>query len=354
MKSIYKEIKKYLDKQEAIELKTVLNGECGDVRTQMKRSLGVPLPKTDSRGRASFQMQTIYEKNQVQIYEPITPMERMVILGAGHIAQVLCPFAAKCGFAVTVVDDRPVFANKERFPDAVQILAEDFIKSLKELKITAYDYVVVVTRGHFHDADCIRELLSGTEPAYLGLIGSRKRVQAQLIMLEQEGFSRERMNRIHTPVGLAIGAATPAEIAVSILAEVIACKRLSNDGIREGTCVNDSDLDPQFFMDLREDEQAVAFVTLIEANGSTPRKAGARMLVRKDGSIAGTIGGGKSEGLAILEAQKIIGTGTYRILDFDLSGNVAEADGMVCGGSVRILIEDMSLFSQEQKSETER
>ena len=129
------------------------------------------------------------------------PKERLILLGGGHIAQPLCSIAAMLGFGVTVVDDRPSFANHPRFPEAEQIVCDAFPHAIQALEIHEGDYLAVITRGHRYDADCLRTLLSGTMPKYLGLLGSRRRTIALLNLLEQEGFERKKLDAIHTPTG---------------------------------------------------------------------------------------------------------------------------------------------------------
>lgn len=153
------------------------------------------------------------------------PKERLILLGAGHIAQPLCEIAAMLGFSVTVVDDRPSFANHPRFPQAEQILCDEFTNAIEQLHIHAGDYVAVITRGHRYDADCLRALLAGTMPRYWGMLGSKRRTIALLHMLAQEGFAQDKLDSIHTPIGLDIGALSVQEIAVSIAAELIQTRR---------------------------------------------------------------------------------------------------------------------------------
>ena len=105
------------------------------------------------------------------------PRERLIVLGGGHISQPVCRIASMLDFAVTVVDDRPMFANYERFPDAENVICETFRKAIQELHIRENDYVCVITRGHQWDGECLREILSGQMPSYLGMIGSRRRVK---------------------------------------------------------------------------------------------------------------------------------------------------------------------------------
>ena len=114
------------------------------------------------------------------------PEERLILLGGGHIAQPLCRYAADLGFAVTVVDDRPSFADRTRFPEAQAVLCDAFPSALQHLGIGGGDYVAVITRGHRHDADCLRAILAGTMPRYLGMIGSRRRGAGLVQLLQEE------------------------------------------------------------------------------------------------------------------------------------------------------------------------
>ena len=160
------------------------------------------------------------------------PPCRLILLGGGHVSQPLCRYAADLEFGVTVVDDRPSFANAARFPDAEHIVCDSFVKAISELAITPYDYVCVITRGHRYDAVCLRQIFAGVMPRYLGLIGSKRRTIELFHMLEEEGFGRALIDRVHTPIGLPIGAETPKEIAISILAELIQ-QRSSRSAERE-------------------------------------------------------------------------------------------------------------------------
>ena len=339
MANIYAEILKRLDKQQPVALETVIQGERGEKQAGLSRSLTEVVPVEDSHGRRFARVTGSLQDGTLTVREPMLPQERLIVLGGGHIALPVCEFAAKSGFAVTVVDDRPNFANTERFPDAAQVICDSFENGIRRLKITAYDYVVVITRGHTHDADCLRAILPGTMPAYLGMIGSRRRVRGLLEMLREEGFTQERLERICTPIGLNIGAVTPGEIAISIMAEVVAYKRLPEHGGPDRYC-NDSDLETNMIRYLAENHEPKAIVTVIETKGSTPRGTGAKMAVSPLGQVTGSIGGGCSEAGVIRDAVRIIGTGRYQIMDIDLTGEVAESDGMVCGGTMRVLVED--------------
>jgi xanthine dehydrogenase accessory factor len=152
--------------------------------------------------------------------EPIRRQPQLIICGAGHIGQALAPMARMLDFEVIVIDDRADYASPELFPDDVRLLVQPYAEALNWLKVTPATSIVVVTRGHKHDESCLRILLNA--PArYIGMIGSRKRVITVFRRLLDEGYSKEAIQRVHAPIGLDIGARAPAEIAVSILAEII-------------------------------------------------------------------------------------------------------------------------------------
>ena len=336
----YKEIIDILDEGKSCALETKFRGEAGLISEGMSRNLVDVVPGTDSKGRNCAMVTAVKNGEETVVQEPMLPQERLLVLGGGHIALHVVEFSAKCGFKVTVADDRPDFANRERFPLADQVICDSFENAINRFGITAYDYVVIITRGHRNDADCLRVILPGEQPAYIGLIGSRRRVKGLMEMLADEGYSVENMARICTPIGLPIGAVTPQEIAISILSELIAYKRLPehcNDGVR---CCSDSDIELSTLRYLAENRDPKAIVTVIETKGSTPREAGAKMAVSPLGKVTGSIGGGCSEWAVIKDAIKIIGTGRYKTVDIDLTGEVAESDGMVCGGIMKVLIED--------------
>ena len=343
MSNIYSEILSRISSIQPVTVETVVQGESGLIAEGLQRRLldGVT-PVIDPKGRSFARVSAEYDGDRLTVREPVMPQERLIVLGGGHIALPVCEFGTKCGFSVHVVDDRPDFANRRRFPDAAEVICDSFENGIRKLQVTAFDYVVVITRGHRHDADCLRVLLPGTEPAYLGMIGSRRRTRGLLAMLEEEGFDPVRLGKICTPIGLDIGAITPAEIAVSILSEVIAYKRKPEHGAA-GRCCSDSDLELSTLEYLAENREQKAIVTVIETKVSTPRGTGAKMSVSPLGKVTGSIGGGCSEAAVIQDAIRIIGTGRYQLFDIDLTGEVAESDGMVCGGTMRVLIEDGSL-----------
>jgi xanthine dehydrogenase accessory factor len=169
--------------------------------------------------------------------DPVAGSQRLIIAGAGHIAVPLAALGSMLGFHVTVIDDRASFANRERFPSADRIIVKPFHSALEALNLDRNCYVISVTRGHSFDEDVVRTVLRQQQHrsgdltgCFIGMIGSRRRVRAMLGRLEEEGIERALLQEIHAPLGIDIGAETPEEIAVSIMAEIIRERRT---GIRD-------------------------------------------------------------------------------------------------------------------------
>lgn len=156
--------------------------------------------------------------------EPVLPSSLLYIFGAGHVALELFKATRNLGFDCIVADDRDAYANVERFPGAAQIVARDFDEAFKELAPTESSYIVIATRGHRDDMRVLRWAVQ-TPAHYIGMIGSKRKVITIFRELTREGLKPELFDRVHSPVGLDIGAVTPEEIAVSIAAELIAIRR---------------------------------------------------------------------------------------------------------------------------------
>ena len=161
---------------------------------------------------------------QMEVYiEPLEAAPHLYLVGAGHVAYHLGRLAATVGFRVHVLDDREKFSNTERFPDAVEVTVDNIPHWLENAELPPNAYAVILTRGHRYDLDALRALAT-RDLRYLGLIGSRAKVARLHEALRDEGVTVANLDRVHAPVGLDIGAITPQEIAVSILAELIAIK----------------------------------------------------------------------------------------------------------------------------------
>ncbi len=162
---------------------------------------------------------------RMQVFiEPIEGTPVLCLFGAGHVAQPLARMAKACGFRVEVADDRVKFANAERFPDADLVVVDGFAAAAARMTLGPRSYAVVVTRGHKGDAEAIEASLARGS-RYVGLLGSRPKVVHIFTALEKQGIAKEQLARVQAPMGLEIGAQTPEEIAISILAELIAVRR---------------------------------------------------------------------------------------------------------------------------------
>jgi xanthine dehydrogenase accessory factor len=159
------------------------------------------------------------------LFEISRPPLELIICGGGHVGQAVAKAGALLDFKITVIDDRPEFSSREKFPDpGVRLITGDFTEALRALKITQASHVVIVTRGHRHDEICLREVIE--KPArYIGMIGSRRRATTIREHMRREGVGAEHLRRVHSPIGLDIGAITPEEIALAILAEITLARR---------------------------------------------------------------------------------------------------------------------------------
>ncbi|MBY0503939.1 MAG: XdhC/CoxI family protein [Bryobacteraceae bacterium] len=156
--------------------------------------------------------------------EPIVPQPHALIFGAGHVSKGLAQVAQLAGFGVSVIDDREQFANRERFPQVEEVYADEYEAVFPKLRLNTNSFIIIVTRGHRDDMRVLRWAV-GTPAKYIAMIGSRRKTIAIVKELEREGFARDLFTRIHAPMGLDIGAITPEEIAVSVVAEMIAARR---------------------------------------------------------------------------------------------------------------------------------
>jgi xanthine dehydrogenase accessory factor len=156
--------------------------------------------------------------------EPILPPALLYIFGAGHVSASLYKTAHSAGFDITVIDDRESYANRDRFPQAQEVIAEDFEQAMTRLSPNDTAYIVIVTRGHRDDMRVLRWAVQ-TKARYIGMIGSKRKTITIFRELQKEGLPAQLFDRVHAPVGLDIGAVTPEEIAVSITAELIAVRR---------------------------------------------------------------------------------------------------------------------------------
>ncbi|MHB1423024.1 MAG: XdhC family protein [Gemmataceae bacterium] len=172
-------------------------------------------------------------------YLPILPRITLLIVGAGHVSQAVARLAAEVDFDVWILDDRSAYANRERFPSAQRVLVGDIGPTLQQLlpDLTPSTYCLIVTRGHNHDEEALYHL-ANTPAGYVGMIGSKRKIRLIFDDLLAKGITQEVLARVHAPLGLSIGSQTVPEIAVSIVAELIACRNLgeiTNHRVTENT-----------------------------------------------------------------------------------------------------------------------
>jgi xanthine dehydrogenase accessory factor len=182
------------------------------------------LLRFDLTGKEVAEEGMICGGNMEVFVEPILPEPCLLIFGAGHISLFLAKMGKMVGFRVVVIDDRPEFANRERFPEADEVIAQDFPAAFQQLAANRTSYIAIVTRGHLHD-ETVLEWALRTDAAYIGMIGSRKKNQTVFSHLQAKGIPEKKLKEVHAPIGLNINAKTPEEIAMSIMAEIIKARR---------------------------------------------------------------------------------------------------------------------------------
>ena len=207
----------------------VRNGEvcCGDIQNQelLAAIIDEAAIRQEREDCLRVTMELSGGRKAEVFFEVMTAVRKVVIVGAGHLAIPLVQFTKILGFHTTVMDDRVVYANRERFPNADEVLTGDMAETLSALEITPQTYIVLITRGHQFDEPCLRAVIHS--PAkYIGMIGSRRRIKACFIRFrDEEGISEELLNRVHAPIGLDLRAESPEEIALSIAAELVKVRR---------------------------------------------------------------------------------------------------------------------------------
>lgn len=264
--------------------------------------------------------------------EAFYPPVRLYLIGGGHISTALAIIADLVDLSVVVIEDRPEFANRQRFPQAERIICDGFISALSHIELNLSSFVVVATRGHRYDEDCLQILLK-KQLAYLGMVGSKRRVRILRQKFLELGITAEKLDILHSPIGIDINAKTPAEIALSIMAEIIQVKR---------TLFPAEKTDREVLAGIHAIEaggQRAVLATIVETKGSSPRKTGARMLIYPDGRVVGTIGGGCGEAEVKREAMNIFDHGKATIYCLDMTADAAAEEGMACGGIMQVLLE---------------
>ncbi len=249
--------------------------------------------------------------------EWFTSRPKLIICGGGHVSAELVKMASNLDFSIKVIDDRAEFANEERFPQADEVICDSFENLEQYLEPNAY--YCVLTRGHQYDYACVRTILQHSYQ-YLGMIGSKRKVQTTFDKLREDGVSEEKISSVFAPIGLYIKAVTPAEIAVSIMAQIIL----------EKNCKSSASASHEL-LDIKE-RGTLCIIT--EKNGSTPRGVGSMMFVGEK-QVIDSIGGGAIEYAVLEQAKKQLTEPVIK--EYYLNQTDSAELGMVCGGRNRVL-----------------
>jgi len=260
----------------------------------------------------------------------------IVVCGAGHISISIINMCKLLDLPVTVIDDRLTFANNAKLAGANKVICEPFEEALSKIEDDNGTFFIIVTRGHQYDQTCLQKIIE-KQNTYIGMIGSKLRVAKVMDYLEHEGIAREKLNKVYTPIGLKIGAETPSEIAVAIMAQIIEVK---NKGI--GSCTYSDELIDIIFNDKYKGIPK-SIITIVSRKGSAPREVGTKMAVMKDGTMVGTIGGGCVEASLRQSALSSMDNNKCQLVHVDMTGREAEDEGMVCGGIVEIYVEPIEV-----------
>ena len=264
--------------------------------------------------------------------ETVGKEDRMVICGAGYVGSALAKLSVFAGIHTILLEDRKDFADRAKETGAKEIICRPFDKAIRDLTEEANTAYVVMTRGHAYDEKCLLEIAK-KESYYVGMMGSKTRSAMMREELRLAGVSAEWINRLHAPIGLSIGAQTPEEIAVAVLAQILSERSRVGNPLRAGY-----EVFRQALTCLKEGERFV-LATILERLGSAPRKEGTHFIVGESGQCFGTIGG-KLEADIVQAAMEMMTHGVrIRIESSDLNNRDAAEEGLVCGGQVRVLME---------------
>lgn len=277
----------------------------------------------------------ILELNGRQVFcDCISTRKQLIICGAGHVSMPIIALGKMLGFHVTVLEDRPSFADNARRANADEVICETFADGLSQVRSGPDTYFVVVTRGHRYDEACLEEILKKNY-SYVGMMGSRARSAIVKRHLKEQGFPEAQVEAIHTPIGLNIHAESPEEIAVSIMSEIIEHK---NSKKRSFGYPDDL---LEALLNLEAEGSNAILATIIRRRGSAPREVGTKMIIRTDGQMIGTIGGGCMEARVREQALRMLRSGESRakVVNVNMTAADAEDEGMVCGGNIDVLLE---------------
>ena len=324
-------------------LATVLEG--AEAGSQLLLRDGSALWQTQSAGLLQHQLAVLQActatgfltlDGQRVFAERFGAVPQLVVCGGGHVAAALVKQAKLLGLPVLAIDDREEFAQQLRAAGADTVLCAPFAQALQDVPGGAETYFAVLTRSHAFDLDCLTRILQKTA-AYVGMMGSRGRAALVRRQLLETGLDSQRVEALCAPIGLAIGAQTAAEIALSILAQIVQVKnaRPQTEGY------------PIALLDamVQAEKARIPAVraTIVARHGSTPRDVGAKMLILPDGSTVGSVGGGMMEHYTVQAALKQLTQVVPALQCLQLSADGKNEDAAVaaCGGSMEVLLQPL-------------
>ena len=261
---------------------------------------------------------------------------QLVVCGGGHVAAALVKQAKLLDLPVLAIDDREEFALQLRAAGADTVLCAPFAQALQNVPGGAETYFAVLTRSHAFDLDCLTRILQ-KPAAYVGMMGSRGRAALVRRQLLEVGLDSQRIDALCAPIGLAIGAQTAAEIALSILAQIVQVKNARPQ--TEGYPIALLDA----MVRAEKARTPAVLATIVARHGSTPRDVGAKMLILPDGSTVGSVGGGIMEHYTIQAAQKLLAQAVPALQCLQLSADGKNEDAAIaaCGGSMEVLLQTL-------------
>ena len=324
-------------------LATVLEG--AETGSQLLLRDGNALWQTQSAGLLQHQLAVLQActatgfltlDGQRVFAERFGAVPQLVVCGGGHVAAALVKQAKLLGLPVLAIDDREEFAQQLRAAGADTVLCAPFVQALQDVPGGAETYFAVLTRAHSFDLDCLTRILQ-KPAAYVGMMGSRGRAALVRRQLLETGLDSQRVEALCAPIGLAIGAQTAAEIALSILAQIVQVKNARPQ--TEGYPIALLDA----IVQAEKARTPAVLATIVARHGSTPRDVGAKMLILPDGSTVGSVGGGIMEHYTVQAALKQLTQVVPALQCLQLSADGKNEDAAVaaCGGSMEVLLQTL-------------
>ncbi len=318
MNNYYTTLLEQLKKGDLIR-KTVLTGE----------GVGDEAIFSGSEKVASLSVHTHTWDDEDLLTERLDSKVELIICGGGHIAKELYELATALEMEISILDERKEFCNSTLYPKA-SLYCAPFAETLQTKQNWIKPYFVIVTRGHGFDQFCLERCLD-LPHSYIGMIGSRNKVAKTMDNLKNHGISEEALSEVYSPIGLSIGAVTAAEIAISIMAQIISVYRKDTTSVR---------LDPRLLRTLAH-RTGFVLARVVKKSGSAPCEVGFQIAVFGDGSTQGTVGGGLVEAHTIAHAKAMLSDTALPegIVEYGLDNTKAGSIGMVCGGDVTLLFQ---------------